>query len=837
MASREIIRNFSNFGGIDLRTSELLKERIFATAFLNARQKDTTSIEKRPGWKYLSLTGGRFGTENYTRVDLVTGLPVSELISLDVTPNKAISSTLTISYTGAATLVLFNTVVSSTTNTFRAQISADSVSLLDFDLGTAVAEVTPVTLANLKTAIDAIANFTATISGSTTFPAALLPITVDGRISTATPIVINYIAWSPINTTVVNPLLGSFTNRGEDSYENCSSVSLNNVLYVTNGYNFLQKYDGQTFYRAGAPKPSDIATISLGGTGWSDAGSRYRYYYVQKDAQGNFIEGEWSEASALTAPTNQTASVTVQNIQAATGFNTNCALVNGVQSGVNVITVTNSPHTMQMGDTAYFFDGVTSRYVERVVTNRTTTSITVAGAAVNVASAIPISNNLRIKLIRTLNGGAEYNEVSFNANQSAEVPNNSFVATQVYADTNGLVGAVLPNQIVRPSLPPIVKYLAVHQNTLCLAGDPKNPSTVTFADIDFPEGFDALRRSFDCVTDQNEPIRGIGSANEIFAVFKTSFSRGSIFIVSGVIQLGQYRVDLLTKNLGCVSHQSIKEIEGYLYFLSERGVYRFTSGQLPEEVSGSIRPIFSQPILNTQRSFVFRRSISVVDTKTQKYLLFLPDEEVFDSYKSASSFSRVWSYDYFRLGWAEWSNLDFSAGATVLNDEVWFTGRRADAPTSTVQSYAAKFGGLNLKEDYADHNLPVNWQFGSVWEALESTATFKVFLRTKLLALEPVQSPSFRFQYDQEINYISGSSVTSAIFELGGGGFGYGLSAYGVDPYGDPSSSLEPIAKNVAVKAKSSRFLLSNNILYENVTLSGYEMEVALPYVQRGLKD
>ena len=66
-------------------------------------------------------------------------------------------------------------------------------------------------------------------------------------------------------------------------------------------------------------------------------------------AAGNPHRGNLNETTSLLSPAAQSIDVTVANVLASTGFNTNCAVVNGAQSGVTVITV-DAFHTMKVGD-------------------------------------------------------------------------------------------------------------------------------------------------------------------------------------------------------------------------------------------------------------------------------------------------------------------------------------------------------------------------------------------------------------------------------------------------------------------------------------------------------
>jgi hypothetical protein len=267
--------------------------------------------------------------------------------------------------------------------------------------------------------------------------------------------------WTDVNETTTNALNGSYTNRNQSYFENASFVQLNNVVYIANGYDELQKYDGQTIYRAGLPKPSSI-TSALGGAG-AITGNNYYHVavYEQIDAVGNINYGNELMVSTGLNAVAQSMDVTVANIQAGSGFNTNCAIVNGAQVAVTTITVddgSGGSHTMKVGDTAYFYDSISASYVERNITAINATSITIAGAAVTVADNAVISNNLRIMLFRN-ETAALTPEVFYLV---AEIPNNSFAATQSYNDN--ITDANLGEEFIPPinarDLPPKGKYVS-----------------------------------------------------------------------------------------------------------------------------------------------------------------------------------------------------------------------------------------------------------------------------------------------------------------------------------------------------------------------------------------
>ena len=137
-----------------------------------------------------------------------------------------------------------------------------------------------------------------------------------------------------------------------------------------------------------------------------------------------------SDAVSITTSITEDINVTVDYIDDSTGYNTDCAIVAGAQTGVTQITVDDGAggsHTMQVGQTAYFFDSSSSAFVEREITAVDSTTITIDGANVNVSDNEVISNNLRVNIYRTASGGTLFKLVT-------SLANDSFETTAAYRD-------------------------------------------------------------------------------------------------------------------------------------------------------------------------------------------------------------------------------------------------------------------------------------------------------------------------------------------------------------------------------------------------------------------
>jgi len=635
-------------------------------------------------------------------------------------------------------------------------------------------------------------------------------------------------------------LPGNISKAADSDFENSATINIHGNLYVANGYDDLHKYDGQTFYRAGLPKatPAPTAvTVGVGGGNGINDDRQHSYTFLQIDNQGNVIEGEISDQNAIVSYSgSQDADVTVTNLIAGSGFNTNCAIVAGVQVAVNTITVDDGAggaHTMQPGDTAYFFDGVTGGFITRnVVSIVAGVSITIAGAAVDVLDNAVISNNLRISLYGTTASGTDRFLID-------EFPNDSFNATQVIRDdvtaAEILNNAQFAEPLIVPSLPRKTRYITEFQDTLVLAGDNANVNAIYFADFgNSREGFDVFQRSILAESGKGDRITGIGTNNEILLTGKER----SLFVTSGDISTFRIRTDQLTSgDIGVQSHHTIREVLGALAFLAEDNVYVVKSGQLPIPIGDPILPVIIGDIENVGSNFILKRAQAVNDVNNQKYYLFLPTEQVAFGEITADEDSRILSYDYFKGSWSRRNQVNAMSGFAKINKEVWFAERRNSVPTTSVENFAYLFGKGDEDSDYNDHQNSIPWVFGTDWEYAEDAVIFKRLLRMRPLAVvEIIPNSVATLEMDCEIDWFEGVVGSAKTVTIGLTGTGWGFGSWGTFPWGDPKSiDRDPLVfKMKRTKLKSWRFIFRNSEFFENVRLSGYEQQLALPYRASG---
>lgn len=834
-------KRFQNSFGIDLKSSDLDRPEAFASGLKNAQYRKSGSVEKRKGFQAHANSQGGHGLFTYNKVNPITAAAEPEILSISDKGHKLSTSILTVTYTGTEDVATISIFLDSITLTYHSIILAGTVQVLDKDLGVGFDEAIPVTIDALRIDIDALTDFTATVSGATTTPASFIPIIREHDLSSSGgPFTGDAQFWQDLNTPLAAPFAGSETNKNSLDFENVTAVQVNNIMIFSNGFDEVQKYDGQNLYRLGLPNVATLTT-ALGVAG-AITGTDYQHVaqYVQKDAVGNFVEGNIlkSDSAALLSPTSETIDVTVANIQDTTGFNTNCGIVVGAQATVNTITVddgSGGSHTLLVGDTAFFFDAVSAAFVERNIDSVAATTITVAGSPVTVADNAVISNNLRIAIYRNKTSTG-IPTVHFLVE---EIPNDSFSATQVFNDNvvDASLGAQLIEPLVLRNLPSKGKYISLFRNQAIIAGSITQPDTNFFSDVLSPEFWPPLNQ-FDTKTEFGDIITGLAPNNELFAVFK----KRSIFIVSGNIADGTIRVDQLTNDIGCEAHATITDVRGSLYFLTDRGPYTMTGGQVPIPLGGNrVEPIFDTgaipeetklllfgtQVLSENEVFRFKRAIGFNDRNEERYLLFLPTETETGGDRFANNQSKVLAFDYEREAWLIWDNINAAAGFTSLDEDLYWSERRFSTFNSSVDHIIYRRHRLDEAFDYADNTAVVQWEYDAQWDALGEPAVLKRLLAIQIFGLEEIKNGFLNLNVNTEINYIREVTVSSAVLQFIGDG--YGISQYSLDPYGDPQ---QPFLKSKlsSGRMRAVRFRFSNDTLHENVILSGWEAEFAAPY-------
>ena len=229
-------------------------------------------------------------------------------------------------------------------------------------------------ISTITNSITGVHGLTISINGDSNYPAAFLQILEPVIIGINGELTIDYWYWEQINSTESPPFPGSATIKYQNSpeFENASMAAFDDVIYIANGWDYPQKYDGQTVYRAGMPigeRPDETDNAAaLSRPFVTNDVLEYAISYEQIDNRGHIVEGEISDIKQHTvSAANAAIDVTVNNLMSSVGSNWNTNYATAV-AGTSVaygpdidgfyydlVTVTPA-FTLKIGDSAYYAD-------------------------------------------------------------------------------------------------------------------------------------------------------------------------------------------------------------------------------------------------------------------------------------------------------------------------------------------------------------------------------------------------------------------------------------------------------------------------------------------------
>lgn len=406
-----------------------------------------------------------------------------------------------------------------------------------------------------------------------------------------------------------------------EDVENATFAQLNNVLYISNGYDYLMKYDGQKVYRAGLPAlDNDTATDYFLCTPQSssnpihtdgdDKTFEYRIVLEYTDAIGNIISSQPSKPIIKRVPSGNGVSITWTS-----------TVLQTFLEGRDLTGVFDDTHPLH-GNLEELLNSGDRPTADNLADN---------------LKKYREEKRLRVKIYRSLgyNLGSIDDEPVGQYYQIADLPydEESFTDRSVDPhdtsvtdfDLNTLLAYAEP--VKRQDPPPKGRYITGFKNCLVSAGNisnvnnvqyslPKNTATGEIGSEYFPEDDNAI------VVDSlfGDRVNAIAPLRDLLYIFH----KNSIHVLGGNINLLELPVvDLLTKEggVGCLSQGSIQEFRNQLIFLSEEGVYTIDSSNAISELSAPIKPFFDDLDLKVKRSVSYnwvRENLMIINIPKEK---------------------------------------------------------------------------------------------------------------------------------------------------------------------------------------------------------------------------
>lgn len=815
------------FGGIDERGLEHTRPPIVAIDSLNMDYFDSgDEATSRLGSKVVEdNTGavGGFGTFVFNKND-----GTSELLKCGSKLYRQLSGSISVTYSGSGSSIVISVLLDETSKTWKCQIDVDGTNVLDYDLKVGFDEASTVTVDDLRSQINGLTDFSASISGSTSAPAAFIfPFLREQFSSNSYSIPFKYNEQVNQPTGSTDPFAGSNTNKNDSDFENISSIEYSGVRYFANQYDEMKKYDGSDIYRAGLPK-AEVLSAADTGSGSNPATGTYLYQttYEQKDAAGNITEGIESDSFSHTVSSAGTVDLDIKNIQPSSGFNTDGARADGAQSTVTTINVDDGAggaHSLKVGQTAFFYDSITGDNVERKITAVTSSTITIEGAAVTIADNAKISNNLRIKIWRTPVGGSVFGLI-------ATIANDSYNSMQPYSDStaSGSEGAQFTSPSVfaaEHALPPKFRYLTL-QGRMAIGARGASDGTsqyVYFSDIDSPEYWPSINNFR--ARGPNSTLTGIVENNDALWIFR----KNALTELIGDLQTGQWDSFVRANRAGCAAHATIRRYENSIVWASEQSVYISQNGGLPQDLGAELFRIIDKQRKADSRKPVMKRAVAIDDPITRKYLLFVPTESTTSSNVHANGDSFVLAYDFSLNRWLKWGGLNMAGGVARDGEDLYWTERRYSTYDSAMSYLVWQRLRTGEASDFIDHNSPIEGLYKPGWFHGGSPLVHKAFHRLAIMTNHPTLTSQFDLSVDIELDFVPGRKYTQKTLSFGlGNSQGFGLGAFGVAPFGAPSGDQIREINLLGQMSRAMRPVFSWSVLKKRPVLAAWSVETAL---------
>jgi len=650
---------------------------------------------------------------------------------------------------------------------------------------------------------------------------------------------------SLMKTSEVDPLSGS-VNQIADWAE------INNIVYISKEDKDLLKYDGHRIYKAGLPGTYTSGMVFIGGAGTINPGGpstfniKYTFEFEHTDKQGNIVISDGSFYDFDDSPGTFPADSKIQGIIYAVfqnvegfavsltsdidGFNSVYAEVTtrfpvaakttsaSLPSNDTVTIDVSVGHTVEIGDSVYLrhtiagFDSVLADSPEDLlwesfkVIGTAPTNITVDNPKnlavfvklrVGTFEGVTNISSILMNVYRADNGGIGALGESFYFESLGIRIDSSFSIK--YEDT-GDSELVTADPYITPELinipPNQGKYIEYHKGLLMQAGV---RSRITKTDGSFffknrehelfyssTDGFAGLENfvlggnSLIIGDDSEGPITAIHSHNDFLIVFK---KRG-IHYISGNLFTGAFRVDKLHgSEVGCFSHGSIQEVMGSVFFLSERGIYATVGGGSPKEITQSITPYFLDGLIDKTRAtstYVFRE---------QKYYLFVPFV--------TPPGGRMFVFDVEYQSWLVW-DVRAEGGLSYYKDSLY-----AAHDNELIREQVTK------TDSYLS-GAAINAYIFSHFEHLGEPSIYKKFINIKVFSLNNI---NYTLTIESFKDWVDSTVKTNSTIDF-------------------TATQRFDKVKVLAGDNKAHSFAVkfSNNVVGEDIGITGWELEYETPY-------
>ncbi len=170
-----------------------------------------------------------------------------------------------------------------------------------------------------------------------------------------------------------------------------------------------------------------------------------------------------------------------------------------------------------------------------------------------------------------------------------------------------------------------VKYIAIHDHHLIVAGVENNLNTIYYSEYNNPNSFTGSGAGSVTISDQVQGIKGFRTDLIVFA-------ENSIHKLININDSSNIRIDPITENVGCLSGYSIQEIGGDLIFLAPDGL-RTVAGtaRIGDVELGTVSSNIQNIVSDLAETINLYTITSVVLREKSQYRLFYTNTGAADS--------------------------------------------------------------------------------------------------------------------------------------------------------------------------------------------------------------
>jgi hypothetical protein len=579
---------------------------------------------------------------------------------------------------------------------------------------------------------------------------------------------------------------------------------LNTAIFThIDGANFTAKYDGNAVYRAGLPTP----TI----TGYASGSKFGLFFYQFIDAKGNTIYGPATIVRDMAANGTLTVSTfsggtgfyggfLVKNLTAFTPF-----FINSSNRTLNYVKIGDD---YQPGSIVTFRTQLASPTLQVTINGSKKTffvqfvieSINVGAKTITFTADSVGDNEVQFDCISTgdydLTGHLSLACFTSDSETTGYTGNLSYSFQSIYSDVSTNVVSyypVDPDKFILLSdiydlstsklRPPRCKYVYTYGYQLVCAPalsfyDFENNETlytnndlVMYSDVsagDLGESFSESNRQLIGNTYDGE-ISALARVKDSLIAFKDR----SIWSLDGILIPGQYALRKIESNeIGCLSSKSILSIDSGLLFQGQDGIYGI-DGYKCEKISTRLDPFF----------------VNVDKTLTRSVMNNSSDQHIFWTNQGMV----VFDYEYKNI--YIWSGINAESGITVDNQ-----GSLRFFSLTTAKNFRAD-GALN------DSGVAIDAFIRSAWFNLSEPGLLKKATDIRLYAFNNAgQTVLLKYFLDWSESKVKGPFTVNM-----------------------SDASIKTIHRNLDIILNQSfSFELRNNIIDEDLNISGYEIQTTV---------